>query len=480
MRALLRRLAWLFARLVLLSLLCFALVSRLATRHPTPTVELSDRYGEANLPRFINWPPRDLHTRVAEQLTKLAQGESPGAERELARLGGAALGSVSDALRMASPETAHRLCRAMLPVLTRMGELDPTDTLPSNQACGQLIRSWEEHSRDFRPVVARRWVQRLGEQALASRRSEVATLDTFALGELIAAMPRVRDTKTQAQARRLTAAAAGAAGLPWVIRDGTPLDTADGLVLRWKRWWTLHQLEYSELRGPKRLAAVVTETQYGHWVATVFTPGLGVDLTGQPIASSLLSALPPSLVVLLGGLLGAWGAAATLTWLRSRLKLERLGGWSGRIIGSIPPVALAAWLAPPNDSAARLLLATVVVGATVALGATSVLASGSHLALFRAGTNPRHHLAQDLRRLLAGFSTALGPDWPWLMTTLILVEHAFGLRGLGAWTVAAVARGDVAALMALTLGCLLTLMLLELALDREQSPVPGTEPRSPS
>jgi hypothetical protein len=101
--------------------------------------------------------------------------------------------------------------------------------------------------------------------------------------------------------------------------------------------------DYTVMEGPRRVAALVTETQFGKWLAQSILWRFGRTQSGAEVVSSVMGALPRSAfhVLLLLGIALAAAAASTLAdrseGLGGRLR-ARLSATSASLVASYPMV----------------------------------------------------------------------------------------------------------------------------------------------
>ena len=477
MRLLFRRLAWLVARLLFLCMVSFAIL-----RLPDGSLRSTEPWRSASqpdpsLPRFVNPSPRDLRARCDALVDRLKSGPDPGASRELVRLGAASFPLVLPEMSSLPPPAQKRLARALLDVVQRMG-LDPGPRLEDGESAPRYLqRTWKERAVDFDPRVVRRWVERLADQSLLARRSEVAQLDTFALNEIIAALPEVQTSSDARRAQRLVELASHCTGLDWMIEPSMSVPQARDVVERWKRWWLLHRADYTVLDGPARLSAILTETQFGKWMAMALAHQMGVDGRGRAVAPQVGAAALVTLPLVMAAFLGSWLVLFVLAGVRNqRVARPGIRRWVVTALGAVPPVAYAAWASSACTPSTRAVLGAITAGVVVALGAlaTAMRTFGNFARLSTDSEFPPRARVK-WRDLLRTIATLTDSDWPWVLTTAFVVERAFLLPGIGMLSVNAIKSGDWYSLMAVALVSALFLLLLELIL----SPWPSSRHTTP-
>lgn len=310
------------------------------------------------LPLFLNPAPRDVRERAALAMREVARDDGQEAAHgraELLRLGGAALPYVLPRLDSLEPRARGRVALALGPVALRMRVATADDVQTPERALLFFGRLWQDRSIEFRSTTVRRAVERLSERSLSLRRDDVIHADTYALEALVAALGRVQTQSDVARVTRLHPV------LMYITGRGEPLpaaptsEDAARAAQDWRELWLEEGADYSVLEGPRRVAALVTETQFGKWLAQAVMWRLGRSSDGASVATRVLSALPASAEHVLALLLLALGAAA------ASALLERSPGLFAR-----------AWSRVTTTSAS--LVASYPVVLTLALGLE--LASG--------------------------------------------------------------------------------------------------------
>jgi hypothetical protein len=265
------------------------------------------------LPVFINPKPQDVRDRALDAMRNAAQAEGAKAERaraELLRLGGAALPHLLPRLDSLEPGARGRVAMALGPVALRMRVASPEDVGSPERALLFFGRFWQDRSIEFRPITVRRAVERLSERSLSLRRDDVIHADTYALEALIAALGKLQGAADVARVQRLHPVLMHITGRGEPLPRDATTEQAARAVERWQRLWLEEGADYTVLEGPRRVAALVTETQYGKWLAQAFLWKLGRAQDGSRVSERVLGALPSSAVHVLCLLLVAMAAAA--------------------------------------------------------------------------------------------------------------------------------------------------------------------------
>lgn len=465
MRYALRRVLWLLPTLLILSGIAFWLCSATArTRDPSLRA----------LPRFVNPNPRDCRSRALDALARLERGDDAAAA-ELVRLGGAALPHVLPQLDTLPGDAGARLASALVPIARRMG-LSGADEIDSPHAAVTFWRRfWQDRSTDFQPVVVKRLVRRLGERSLELRRDDVIELDTFAIPELVAALPNVRSRDDVARAARLTSVAAQIVGNDWTIDERASLDRAAAVVERWKSWWTVHHGDFATFDGPRRVVAMVTETQYGAWAVHALREGLGSTAEGRPVLAVLAERAPTTAWLLGVGMVAGYVAGILLGLLASsgRRAADIAFSAGAIVLIALPPITLAGWLTEESSAAGSPGLAALVM-----MAASAALVSRHQRAwtlprmdddaarTARAyGASRRFVAFRTLRTSSVAAVSLVGVDVPVQLGTAFFVEHAFRLHGVGELTWRAIAAADVSWLMTVGLVSAAVVALMQIVGD---------------
>jgi hypothetical protein len=266
-----------------------------------------------HLPVFVNPAPEDVRSRALAAMRVAAEPDGPAAlaaRSELLRLGGAALPHVLPLLDSLEPNARGRVAMALGPIALRMRVAGVDDVASPERALLFFSRFWQDRSIEFRAATVRRAVQRLAERSLTLRRDDVIHADTYALEALIAALGKVVSPADVERVSRLHSV------LMHVTGRGTPLSRsptsaeAARAVESWQHLWLEEGADYSVLEGPRRVAALVTETQYGKWLAQAFLWRLGRAQDGSLVSARVLDVMPESAVHVLLLLLLALALAA--------------------------------------------------------------------------------------------------------------------------------------------------------------------------
>lgn len=298
------------------------------------------------LPVFVNLAPSDVRERAVRAMRAAAKDDGPEAARargELLRLGGAALPHVLPQLDSLEPSARGRVALALGPLALRMRVASADDVATPERALLFFGRFWQDRSIEFRPTTVRRAVERLAERSLTLRRDDVIHADTYALEALVAALGKVQNAADTARVARLHPVLMHITGRGEGLSRTPTVDEATRAARRWQELWLQEGADYSVLEGPRRVAALATETQFGKWLAQAVMWRLGQARDGTSVSADVLASLPNSgLHVLFLQLLALAVAAGTALldrssglWARTK---TRVAATSASIVASYPMV----------------------------------------------------------------------------------------------------------------------------------------------
>jgi peptide/nickel transport system permease protein len=329
---------------LLLTFVAVALVGFYGAAQAARRAESAWPFG--HLPVFFNLAPEDVRSRAFAAMRVAAEPDGVAAlaaRSELLRLGGAALPHVLPRLDSLEPAARGRVAMALGPVALRMRVASVDDVASPERALLFFGRFWQDRSIEFRPTTVRRAVERLSERSLSLRRDDVIHADTYALEALVAALGKVETANDVARVARLHPVLMHVTHRGAALSQAPSRAEAASAVEAWQRLWLEEGADYSVLEGPRRVAAIVTETQYGKWLAQAFLWNLGHADDGSSVLARVLSVLPQSgLHVLLILLLAVAAAAGSALWDRSaglvaRARL-RVATISASLVASYPVV----------------------------------------------------------------------------------------------------------------------------------------------
>ncbi|HHH31511.1 MAG TPA: ABC transporter permease [Polyangiaceae bacterium] len=465
-----RRLLWLVPSVLGVSLLSFFLLSFL----PSPAApvgvapeEWRDRF--LNLPLFFNPAPADVRSLANAQIKRLVEApagspEAESAGEELVRLGGAALVVVLPSLDALPPGERIRVALALAPIADRMGIDDPAVRDPE-QVVVFWNRFWETRAVEFGPSTARSAVRRYARYGTEAREAQLRVLDTFALPFVIEQLSSPIEDQTMAELERLTKALRATTGRDDVISGSdSPLEV-NATIYRWQRWWLDHQHDFQRLSGVDRVSGFILQSRYGKWVYETAVLRMGRDEAGRPVLTDLIRRARTTFTILILGLAFGYGLAVLIAaftaWHRGQLA-DRVAAalilvpyaLSPAVIGMIALYVVGPVEAPMTWAVATLVLISVADPARQGRAALVPVLASEHVRAARArGAGPfRVLFAHGLRNALAPVATRMSTEIPLALTACFVLERVFGLEGLGAATLEAVAAHDTRWLMALSLG----------------------------
>ena len=357
------------------------------------------------LPVFLNLAPHDVRDRAMAALRAAGGPEGPiaaQARAELSRLGGAAQPHLLPRRDSREPRARGRLAQALGPVALRMRVASADDVSSPERALLFFGRFWQDRSIEFRPTTVRRAVERLAERSLTLRRDDVIHADTYALEALIAGLGKLRSKEDVARVERLHPVLMHITGRGQRLPPSPSMEQAARAIESWQRLWLEEGADYCVLEGPRRVAALVTETQFGKWFAQALLWKLGRAQDGSLVWPRVSSALPASAVHVLCLLLVALAVAASsalLTGTAGALERarERIALTSASLVASYPVVltlALAFEIASERPGVLELCAAALrrgdvnlLMGALLALTLLAELLVALPAQLAKAGAN---------------------------------------------------------------------------------------------
>lgn len=454
---LLRRLLWAGPMASLVSVLTVAL---LASAWSSPF---------SALPLFFNAAPRDLRARTSAALEALRRGESREASAELLKLGGAALPQVIPALEGLSPEPRARVVTALHPVAARMGLNRVLSASSVEDEAAAWLRFWDDRSIDFRPLAVRLAVKRYAEHPTASRLRELQILDTAALDELFTVLGRDGAMPSHSIATAVLPAVQRALDLTY---ERDERSTVEDEIMELRALWFARRLEFISLDAPSRGLAMLSETQYGKWVALSFARNARPEHGGAPVAmtltkQSLLTGRRVS-IGMVSGVLLAMAITALSLWSRTAPAAVRV---------LIPTVCLLpvglAMVALRRAEAGHESMAIAVIALSVAFSSARHLRrrvldelTSPHAITARAfGASRARRVVTALGLPALGLALAqFGTMFPLATSAALMAETIYQLDGLGTLTRTALSTHDIAMMIAIAvLGALLAQMTTLLA-----------------
>lgn len=471
LRHALRWLLWLVPTLIAVSISAFLFLSYVPDPTDDPAQQFEPEERERirrekflDLPRFLNFAPQDVRARTNAAITAILDDDTTTSElgrRELVRLGGAALPHVLPQLDALSPEPRSKVTIALAPIGDRMGFAAEKLTDP-NRAVAFWTRFWNDRDIEFRRAAARSAVRRLSRYGSASRAAEMREFDTFVLEDVLAALEEPHDAGSFERTRALIEIAAHVTGRDDRIDPGDDYATAIKCVERWRAYWLVYENDFVTVEGLSRFAAVVLDTRYGKWAMSAFTQRFGPGPNGTPVLDGVIRRAPVTftlvygaigLAYLLAFLLGFAGAASNQRRREALVTFVLLGLYA-------VPTAIFATFASRLGVQTGFLLPIVVLALGLLASPTrqvrAALASAfaqEHVlaSVARGASRTRALFVHALPTALLPFFTLATLEAPMALGGAFVVEHVFGLDGLGRATIDAVHSRDTSWLMAVSI-----------------------------
>jgi peptide/nickel transport system permease protein len=319
----------------------------------------------------------------------------------------------------------------------------------------------------------RRAVRRFVEHPSALRRSEVSELDTVALEDLIDALGSVKTADDALRVRHVADLLAHMTDRPWTVPPGTSPEAAARVADRYKNWWQLERSTYVAFTGPRRLVATILETRYGHWVEGLVRRGAG-SAGGGRVKSELRARAPTTLALLFSGLfvgypLAVLGGILAALHRKPVRSLLLSGATLALSTAGVVGIAAALWGAR-YETLFFACVATALATAAASVRHRKTIARRvfelPHLRTERAYGASALRVALGTARLTGASVAALAAsDVPGVLTSALVAEHIFGLRGLGATTVEALRTGDQGWLLTVAVAGTLLVGVAQIAAD---------------
>ena len=264
------------------------------------------RFPDQHLPLFINLSIADARTHARVEIERLKDPKTATrAGRVLAHMGGAWLPYLIPALETMSKEQKERALDALDRMAPRLGlERHLRDT-PDRAAFWK--RYWATYGSDYKPVRSVRLTRRFVKREDRLVRSELMSLDTYALPQLIDALEEDLPPETEARVVSVIVAITGIEDP--LTPNATPVQRST-VLRRWREWWFQRYDKYTTFEGVDRVTGMITETRYFRWLGRIFTLDFGVSSRdGRPILEKLMEKLPTTLLLTILGLILAYGLA---------------------------------------------------------------------------------------------------------------------------------------------------------------------------
>ncbi len=306
---------------------------------------------------------------------------------------------------------------------------------------------------------------------------------------MLSALEVPQDEAGVRRARALLDVAAHVTGRDDRILRGDKVEAARACVDRWQSFWTVYRGDFTADVGVGRVAAMALETRYGKWAYEAVTHRFGravrledegvapasPALAPRPVLDEVAARLPITLAIVLGAILLAYAVAVPLGALAAAYRgqrvnvavmltvlalyatpsaavavlVRRAGG--GGVLASVGVLALALVAAPTAQQSASLSLA--------------ISADHVRAATARGASRARAVFVHALRNALLPVGTLATMEGPMALGGAFVVEHVFGLHGLGEATIVAVQQRDTGWLMAISMIAALIAALVVVAGD---------------
>ncbi len=469
---LLRRLFWTVPTLLLVSLASFLFLSFV----PDPTddegvraglspeeVRLQRRERFVDLPRFLNVAPLDVKRRALAAVAEVAAGgnEAEHGSRELVRLGAAALPHVIPALDAFSPDTRTRIALSLAPIATRMHLHNNNAAAQPETAALFWTRVWTDRNVEFSTSAVRTAVERLARYRTVTRAEEVEELDTFALEAIMLRLQRPENEADIEVARALVDVLAHATGRADRIEESFDLEQTRDCIERWRAFWFIYGTDYKTVDGAGRASALVLETRYGKWAHSVVT-SFAAGAKTAPGMVRVARGAPTTFTIVFGAIFIAYAIGVGLGIISAVSRgrnIDLVIATTVLAAYSVPTALVAVAIARMSGPTSHLVLPTLIVA--LGLVATPTRHQRAALAATLSSEFVRSAVARGAGRWRAvvvhGLRSSLVPvitlatlEPPMALGAAFVVEHVFGLRGLGALTIEAVSTRDTGYLMALS------------------------------
>lgn len=461
-----------------------------------------EHYYGYHLPLFLNFDIDDARSFAEQELDRLSDPrKAPGARRTIARVGGAWLPYIIQALDDLGPAEKLEALAALDAIAERIDADQELSVAPDRAAFWR--RYWDIYGADFKPVRSGRLVRRYVRHDDKLALDELRRLDTFALTQVMEVLDEDLDPSAQ---ERIVNLLANLTGIDDRLEASESAEARAAVVSRWQDWWSRRYDRYTLFEGFRRLSGIVSQTRYFRWVARITTLDFGVSTRdGQPITTKLAERLPVTAFISFLALLLAYAVAIPVGILAAVRR--------GKLFDRFSTVALFVLYSVPTFWMAMLLLRYLAGAEHLALFPAQGIASpgSENWALWRRVADTSKHLvlpvfclsfvpmamlaryqrvgmlqvigkdfmrtarAKGLGRIKAILRhglrngvlpvvTMIGLQIPYLVSGSVVVERIFGIPGMGLETFEAIRAHDQPWLLAVvTASALMTLVGVILA-----------------
>jgi hypothetical protein len=270
---------------------------------------------------------------------------------------------------------------------------------------------------------------------------------------------------------RLVPLIAHMTGEDWEIPAGASPREARSVVTSIRRYWDIQGSRWTALEPLSELAARVSQTEFGVWLARTVREVVRLD--SPTVLASVAELGKTSLVLVLLSVLGALLLGPSVAGLMHLLRLDRRLDGAGRhgprlaLNAALVVLVPGAVLRAPSEPAAQGALALAVGAVSVAYLLHRELADRldwrSHAVLRR---RPALARVSAIARWLAPTLPTLAPlVVAELAVWVTCIEASSGALGLGTRTLRAFAEGDLPWLMAVCLSVGLLAGLVQVLAD---------------
>ncbi len=434
-----------------------------------------------DLPRVVNVRPQDVRQRVEQALEHLHANdeEAPVAVATLVRIGGAGLPYLLPRLDQLGSDERRRIAMALMPLASRMG-IDVAMEPGPDGPVRFWARFWNDRQTDFTAPAVKRNVDRLASRSTEARERELAMVDTFALQELVLAMPRTRDPSALA---RLTRIASRAAGREGALREDATREEIDAIVADWQSWWFIHESDFVVRDGLERTIASLGDTRYAKWMLGAATGKLGLSSRDKlPLFAKVRDRAPVTLGMTFLAMLLAFTIA---------VPVGALSAWRrGQAVNRVIAVTLFTAYSLPTFWVAQVLYtfaqARGVAGVSIpvlALATTAIATLSRHQRASMLEVIAQDYIRTARAKGVPGFRVAVvhalrnailptialaGLQFPALLGGAFAIEEVFGIQGMGWETLRAIEAHDTAWIVAMVLLSALVTTAMLIASDVAQ------------
>ncbi len=426
------------------------------------------------LPRFVNSAPDDVQGRVRRAVDEITSGSDEAAVR-LADMGSAAWPTLMRRWPSLDAQTQERAASAALRAASSNAG-DASDaaapappqavaaTRGSESPARQFELLWGDRSMDFTETSRARALQRLLGHPSAEREADYIALGTYGLEPVFDMLQR---TDRRDAWMGLTRVASRITQIDDAIHETDDASQTSACLVRWRKWWLLHESQYARRPAIVRPFAPLTETGFGKRLGGIYISLVTARSTGD---HAHLAQLADSAALTLALVISAISVSYILAAAYAALSHARRG--NGQVLPfprRAGAVALTLLFALPAVVSARALNTLMPGGLGALIGPVLILIAGclpsiarqEHAALSDAirsdylrtarakGASERRVLVLHALRATVGPTLVwAGAEVPGLLGLSLVVEELWDIHGLGWQTLRAVEQRNETALMA--------------------------------